>query len=195
MIMKFVIIYGSCSRTRRGWKCKFHDSLYIHAYDIVRCHDSQFGYINACAILVCWLTSGFATNAVQPLDGPWNHCTEVTQCIPFASWCFCEHRFESLDGSSQFHASSSFSPVKMREVLVSLLSMLFFCSVKLSYSLGINQSLGKYHANTMIIASDYRRLNAWSFISLRSVNRTYAYAHWWSKIHYGYGEKCSETLQ
>ena len=39
----------------------------------------------------------------------------------------------------------------------------------------------------------YRRLKVWTFISLRSVNRTYAYAHWWSKIHYRYGEKCSKT--
>ena len=39
----------------------------------------------------------------------------------------------------------------------------------------------------------YRRLKVWTFISLRSVNRTYAYAHWWSNIHYRYGEKCSKT--
>ena len=25
------------------------------------------------------------------------------------------------------------------------------------------------------------------------LHHTYAYAHWWSKIHYGYGEKCSKT--
>ena len=39
----------------------------------------------------------------------------------------------------------------------------------------------------------YRWLKAWMFISLRSVNRMYAYTHWWSKIHYGYGKKCSKT--